>query len=77
MLSTTCHCGSVRIHVRRAPRTDKLQLLHLAPIRRALGILPGHLGSNRSTERWPVQLLLAPQDSRILSMQYLWLRDAL
>jgi hypothetical protein len=60
-----------------ASHRDQLQLLDLPPIRRTVGVLPDRLGANTSATRGSVQLLLAPQDSRLLSLQDLWLHHAL
>jgi hypothetical protein len=70
MLSATCHCGSVRIHVRRAPRTVTRCNCSIC---RRYGALWAYYPTSSVQIQAPVgglsKFLVAPQGARLLSLQ--------
>ena len=59
------------------PYSDELQLFDLPPLRRALGILRGELGEDRSSQRRPCEIFVEPEDSGLLPVQEMRLRYSL
>jgi hypothetical protein len=57
--------------------SNELQLFDLPPIRRTVGVLRGERREDRRAEECSLEVLMEPEDPRLLPMQKLRLRHAL
>jgi hypothetical protein len=69
--------GDSNLRSKNISHLNELQLFDLPSIRCAVGILQCEFSYDWSSKGWPIKIFMEPEDSRLLSMQEMWLHYTL